>query len=133
MDARRRANRPDAAEPTRGAHHDRVAPGPAGAADMAKVLAKLDVVIAEQHELRRLVHRLTVVVDVVNIKEAARRLSRCVRTMKLLAARRIFTDGRAPENRVRGADLVFYADEIEVYKLEGAKGVARLREELGRN
>jgi hypothetical protein len=116
-------------------HSDRTAataPAPAGGRDFAAVLAKLDIVIAEQHELRRLVHRMTVVTEVVNLKEAARRLSRTTRTVEKLFARNVFSDGRAPDNRVRGANLVFYADEVEVYRAEGVKGVARLRKELGR-
>lgn len=105
----------------------------AGAADGAAILARLDAILAEQHELRRLVHRMTVVTETINLKEAARRLSRSPDTVKGLAARGIFSDGRAPENRVAGAALVFYADEIEVYRADGRAGVERLRKELGRN
>ncbi len=129
MDTRRGARRQLASE----SRDEREQPRPIGGADFAMVIAKLDAVLTEQHELRRLVHRITVPVDVVNIAEAAKRLSRCKRTVKALVARGIFTDGRAPENRVRGADLVFFADEIEVYRTEGEKGVKRLRKELGRD
>jgi hypothetical protein len=96
------------------------------------VLAKLDVVIDGQHELRRLVHRMTVVTETIRIAEVARRLSRSTRTVESLVARRVFTDARPPDNRVQGADLVFYADEIEVYRTDGVRGVERLRKELGR-
>lgn len=114
-------------EPQRGS-----APAPLGAADFATVMAKLDAILAEQHELRRLVHKMTIVTETINLAEAARRLSRSEVTIRRLVARAIFSDGRAPENRKPGADLVFYADEIEIYRSEGEKGVKRLREHLGR-
>jgi hypothetical protein len=102
-------------------------------AALAEQGAKLDAVLAEQHELRRLVHRMTVPVDVVLIDEAAKRIGTSRRTLERLTARGVFSDGRAPERRGAGSDRVYFADELEVYKHEGAKGVARLREELGRN
>lgn len=107
-------------------------PGPAGAADNAAILAKLDAILTEQHELRRLVHRMAVVTETITIDEAARRLFRSRRSVENLAARQVFTDGRPPDKRVRGSPLVFYADEIEVYRSDGEAGVARLRKELGR-
>lgn len=111
----------------------RAKPSRRGTSEFAAILAKLDAVLQEQHELRRMVNRLTLPVEVVNIAEAARRIARSTRTVKSLVARGIFSDGRAPETRVRGADLVFFADEIEVYRIEGERGVKRLREQLGRN
>lgn len=109
------------------------APSAAGTGDLTAVLAKLDAVLAEQHELRRLVHRMTVPVEVVSLAEAARRLSCSTKSVKRLHAGRLFTDGRPPEKRVAGADLVFYADEIDAYRADGERGVKRLREQLGRN
>lgn len=94
--------------------------------------AKLDAVLSELHELRRLVHRIAVPLETVNLAEAARRLCRSTKTVKRLHARRLFSDGRPPELRVAGADLVFFADEIDAYRLEGEMGVKRVREELGR-
>jgi hypothetical protein len=105
---------------------------PAGAADFAAVLAKLDAVIDGQHELRRLVHRMTVVVDVLSSPVAAKRLGVSVRTLERITARGIFTDARAPERRVPGADRVYFADEVQVYITDGERGVERLRKELGR-
>lgn len=93
---------------------------------------QLNAVLAELHAIKRIVHRLAVPVDVLNSAAAAERLSRSVKTIKRLHARGIFTDGRAPGNRKPGADLVFLADEIEVYRAEGEAGVRRLRDELGR-
>lgn len=110
-----------------------VASKPLGASDMAAILAKLDAVLAEQHELRRLVHRMTVPVDVLSTGEAAKRLGCAGSTMERLAARSIFTDARAPERRVTGCPRIYYADEIDAYRAEGERGVNRIRDELGRN
>lgn len=99
--------------------------------DVAEILAKLDAILTEQHELRRLVHRMTVPVEVCNLTEAARRLSRSTKWVKQLVARQVFTDGRPPGKRVAGADLLFLADELDVYRAEGERGVERLREDLG--
>lgn len=103
-----------------------------GALDNAAILAKLDVVIAEQHELRRILHRLAVPVETINLAEAAKRLCRSTKWVKRIQVKRVFTDGRPRDRQVAGADLVFFADEIEVYRAEGEKGVKRLRHELGR-
>ena len=99
----------------------------------AAILAKLDAILQEQHAIRQLVRRLTVVTETISTAEAARRLSRSVSTVEQLVARGVFTDGRAPEKRVPGSARVFYADEVEVYRSDGEPGVARLRAELGRN
>lgn len=107
-------------------------PRPATATDPS-TNAKLDAVLSELHELRRLVHRIAVPLETVTLTEAARRLCRSTKTVKRLHARRLFSDGRPPELRVAGADLVFFADEIDAYRLEGEMGVKRVRESLGRN
>lgn len=104
-----------------------------GSNDNAEIHRKLDALLAEQHELRRLMHRMTVPVETLNLRETARRLSRSTKWVRRIQAKQVFTDGRPPELRVAGADLVFYADEIDVYRTDGEKGVARLRRELGRN
>lgn len=98
----------------------------------AAIHAKLDVILAELHEFRRIINRLVLPAEVINVAEAARRLARSAKTLRLLHARRVFTDGRAPECRRAGSPLVFYADEIETYREEGERGVKRLREKLGR-
>lgn len=132
MDARRtRARRVEVA-----GQQQPVPPAPAGRGDFATVLAKLDAVLdavlAEQHELRRLVHKIAVPIQTVSLTEAAARLCRSTKWLKRVQARAVFTDGRPPDRRVAGADLVFFADEIEVYRLEGEPGVRRLRAEMGR-
>jgi len=99
---------------------------------MAEVLRKLDAVLTEQHELRRLVHRMTVPVDVLSRDQAAKRLGVSLHTLKRLTARAIFTDARSPERRSAGVNRVYYADEIDTYRSEGKKGVERLRKEFGR-
>jgi hypothetical protein len=106
---------------------------PAGNREFATILAKLDAVLAEQHELRRLVHRMTVVVDVLQMPEAAQRLGVSPRTVERLAARCVFTDARSPERRLARVARLFFADELDVYRIEGERGVKRLREALGRN
>lgn len=127
MDARRKR------KPATAARETTTVPRPMGAADTAAILAKLDAVLSEQHELRRLVHRITVPVEVCNLREAAKRLCRSTKWVKTLVARGVFTDGRSPDRRVGGADLIFYADEIDIYRTEGERGVNRLRTELGRD
>jgi hypothetical protein len=109
------------------------APTPIGQADNAAILAKLDAVLAEQHSLRLLVHRLTVPVDVLNIEQAAARLAVSVRTMERLTARELFTDARPPGRRVARVPRVYYADELEIYRTEGEPGLREHRERFGRN
>lgn len=100
---------------------------------LADLAAKLDAVLAEQHELRRLVHRMTVPVSVLTTAQAAERIGRSERVLCTITARGVFTDGRSPQNRVKGAPRLYYADELDVYRSEGEAGVRRLRAALGRD
>lgn len=107
--------------------------------DLAAVMAKLEELShqqeelsQQQHEMGMMLRKITVPTETINIREAAKRLTRSTKWVHNLHVRQVFTDGRAPELRTRGSALVFYADEIEVYRTEGEKGVARLRRELGR-
>lgn len=98
-------------------------------ADLGRMLSA---VLAEQHELRRLVHKMTVVVEVLTTEQAAARLGRHVNTLTRLAARRVFTDARPVGRQVMGSPRLYYADELEAYRSGGENGVKRLRKELGR-
>ncbi len=100
--------------------------------DLATIASKLDAVLFEQHQLRQLLHRMTVPVNVLSASQASSRLGVSASTLDRITARAVFTDARAPERRVKGAPRTYYADEIDVYRSEGEKGVKRLRVELGR-
>jgi hypothetical protein len=100
--------------------------------DADALAAKLDAVLTELHDVKRVVYRLAVPVDVLTHAQAASRLGRSERTLSTLAARGVFTDGRAPGNRVKGAPRLYYADELDVYRAEGEAGLRHLRETLGR-
>lgn len=99
---------------------------------MATTEEKLDAVLTELHDLKRLFHRMLLPAEVVPTAEAARRLGCCTKTVNTLAVRGVFTDGRPPGKRVAGNARLYYADEIEVYRAEGEAGVRRLRFGLGR-
>lgn len=96
------------------------------------ILAKLDAVLAEQHELRRLVHKLAVPVNVLDKAAAAARIGVSARTLERVTAAAVFTDARPPERRTAGTSRRYYADELDVYRSDGAAGVRRLRDQLGR-
>jgi hypothetical protein len=96
------------------------------------VESKLDAILSELHDLRAHVYRLALPVDVLTQQQAAARLGKCSRTLHTLATRGVFSDGRAPGNRVKGSPRLYYADEIDVYRAEGEAGVRRLRGEVGR-
>ncbi len=98
----------------------------------AAILAKLDAVLQEQHELKRLVHKLAAPVDVLHARQAAERIGRSTRTLERMLLSGVFTDGRAPGARTKGSPRLFFTDELDVYRLEGEAGVLRLRVELGR-
>lgn len=95
------------------------------AADVAEIKAQL-------HDLRAMVARLCVPVDVLHTADVARRLGRSEKTVKRLFARGVFTDARPPGKRVAGSDRLTYADEVAAYLAEGEAGVRRVRQELGR-
>ncbi|HYH64776.1 MAG TPA: hypothetical protein VD866_08800 [Urbifossiella sp.] len=98
---------------------------PATADDVADIKAQL-------HRLTAMVARLSVPVEVLHTADVARLLGRSVGTVGLLYASGLFTDARPPGRRGKGATRLTYADEVAVYRAEGAAGVRRLRVELGR-
>ena len=80
----------------------------------------------------RIVNRNAVPVDLVDTDEAARRAGVSKTTLRYLAMRSVFTDGRPPEKRVKQCPRRWYADEVAAYRTEGEAGVRRLREQTGR-
>jgi hypothetical protein len=102
-----------------------VTAAPMTAADAAEIKAQL-------HDLRAMVARLCVPVDVLHTAEVARRLGRSVPTVNRLFARGVFSDARPPGTRRPGSDRLTFGDEVAVYLAEGEAGVRRLRESLGR-
>lgn len=130
MDPRRSRTR---REQLASGHASPVATISAGVSDNTAILAKLDVLIAEQHELRRLVHKLAVPVDVLLSRDAAKRIGVSLRTLEGLTSTGLFSDARAPERRGRGSPRTYFTDELDVYRTDGEVGVKRLRRELGRD
>lgn len=93
---------------------------------------KLDAVLTELHDLKRLFHRMLLPAEVVPTAEAARRLGCSRRHLVSLTARGVFTDGRPPSGRRPRVPRLYYADELDVYRAEDEAGVRRLRFGLGR-
>lgn len=94
---------------------------------------KVDRVLEQNHQLMRHQQRAATPVDLIDTDEAARRAGVSKSTLRVLAARAVFTDGRPPDKRSMQNPRRWYADEIAVYRTAGEAGVRRLREEQGRD
>jgi len=83
------------------------------------------------HRLAGIVQsRLAMPVDSLTTAEAMDRIKCSETTLRRLLAKRIFTDVRC--GKTRGAEWKLLADEVDVYRLEGADALAVYRQQMGR-
>ena len=93
---------------------------------LAGKIAELTLVV---HRLEQTVRcRLEAPANLLTLEQAEKR---CGRTLDKANRARVFTDCRG--GKTQGSKRMYYADEIDVFKIDGAAGVKRLRNQLGRD
>lgn len=99
----------------------------------AELVNKLDTILEQNHAILRQLQRLGTPAELLDTEAAAEAAGVSTMTLRRMAARGVFTDGRPPKKRRSQVPRRWYADECVVYRSEGEAGVRRLREVQGRD